>query len=177
MGIIPITRRDITSMLPEDSIGAELGVFEGDFSQELVTSNKFKKLWLVDVFQGRASNFGKVYYDASVLENIVTNRFKEVEEVEVVKSFSTEFLKDMPENVFDFIYIDTTHEYHYTVLELSEGLRCMKHGGLLCGHDYDNYRFPGVVKAVNEFCDRYELSLQVTYESELPSFIIKIIKP
>ena len=46
--MITIPHRDnITNLLPLNSIGCELGVFEGDFSQKLIDSKKFHKLYLI----------------------------------------------------------------------------------------------------------------------------------
>ena len=56
-----LNRNNLTDLLPYYSIGCELGVFEGEFSQTLWNSNKFAELHLVDIFTGEASNFGKPY--------------------------------------------------------------------------------------------------------------------
>ena len=49
-------------------------------------------------------------------------------------------------------------------------------GGNILGHDYEPERFPGVVNAVNEFCDKYELSIDSLSNDGLPSFLIKLKK-
>lgn len=169
------TRNQIISLLNENSVGCELGVFEGDFSEILTQSNKFTKLFLVDLFGGTASNFGKVYNDASVLENHVKNRFKEYSYVEVIKNDSLSFLKSIADNSLDFIYIDTVHSYDQTKLELEESYRTVKNGGLICGHDYCEM-FRGVIQSVQEFISQYSLPLIITTEADFPSFIIKVTK-
>jgi hypothetical protein len=171
------TRDEICTLLNKDSIGCEIGVFEGEFSSILFSSNKFKQLYLVDTFTGIASNNNVVYQDASVLEEKVKNKFIEYNEIIIQKQDSISFLKSMPDNFFDFIYIDTVHSYELTILELEASYRCIKNLGLICGHDYTETFFPGVVKAVNEFCLNHNLSYNVTQQTEnYPSFIIKCIK-
>jgi hypothetical protein len=165
------TRNDICSLLPKDSIGCELGVFEGDFSSVLLGSNKFKQLYLVDVFNGKASNFNKSYEDASVLESLVRNKFSHSPEVVVIKQDSISFLQSMPDLFFDFIYIDTVHSYEHTAKELNESYRVIKNNGLICGHDYCPM-FNGVIDAIKDFIQAKGLLLTITTEHDFPSFII-----
>jgi len=168
------TRDEITNLLCSNSVGCELGVFEGEFSQQLLNSGKFNKLYLVDIFSGQASNFGKHYQDASVLHDIVINRFSNNSSVEVIKSDSITFLRST--NIkFDFIYIDTIHSYDFLIQELEAAHAIIKSGGYICGHDYC-LTFDGVIKAVKEFVDRYGYSIVSTTENDYPSFIIKIDK-
>jgi hypothetical protein len=164
-------RNNICNLIKKDSIGCELGVFEGDFSSVLLASNKFKQLYLVDVFTGKASNFNKSYEDASVLESMVRNKFSNSPEVVVIKQESVSFLQSMPDLFFDFIYIDTVHSYEHTIKELNESYRVIKKNGLICGHDYCPM-FNGVIEAVKDFIQTKGLVLTVTTEHDFPSFII-----
>lgn len=166
------TRNEITNLLPNNSIGCELGVFEGEFSQKLLESNKFDELYLVDIFSGKASNFGKHYNDAGVLYDIVKNKFENNTIVKIIKKDSIAFLQST--NIqFDFIYIDTIHCYDFLIQELEAAHKIIKPGGYICGHDYC-MEFYGVIKAVKEFIDKYGYSLMITTENDYPSFIIHI---
>lgn len=165
-------RKDIPSLLNPGSIGCELGVFEGDFAQDLLLSNKFNKLYLIDIFSGYASNFGKYYPDASTLYNLVTTRFQNNSAIEVVKQDSVSFLSST-QIKFDFIYIDTVHTYEHLSQELKAAHQCVKTGGYICGHDYCS-EFSGVVDAVIEFSEKYCYPLMITQEAIYPSFIIHI---
>lgn len=169
------TREQIPEILDSQNIGCELGVFEGEYSKILIDSNKFNKLYLVDVFSGHTSNFGKVCADASVLEFKVKDRFKNDERVAVIKQDSVSFLKSIPDNFFDFVYIDTIHSYEQATQELKESYRVVKKGGWICGHDYCK-EFYGVIKAVNEFCQQFNLDVIITTDHPYPSFIINLIK-
>jgi hypothetical protein len=166
-------RNNITNILPYNSVGCEIGVFEGNFSEQLILSNKFSKLYLVDLFSGPACNFGKYYEDAAVLYGSVKSKFVNNKEIEVIKEDSLNFLRST--NIsFDFIYIDTIHSYEYLSQELSLAYRCIKKGGYICGHDYC-YEFNGVIKAVTEFCELHGYQPIITQETDYPSFIIEII--
>lgn len=166
------TRNQIVDLLPTHSIGCELGVFEGDFSASLLDSNKFDKLYLVDLFSGSASNFGKCYSDASVLYDSVKNRFKQNSSITVIKQDSVTFLQTTNTR-FNFIYIDTVHTYDHLIKELKAANNCIVPNGYICGHDYCQ-EFHGVIDAVKEFTQQYNYPLTVTSESQYPSFIIHI---
>lgn len=165
-------RDNIPQLLQTDSIGCELGVFEGNFAETLLSSNKFKKLYLVDLFNGSASNFGKHYNDASQLHEFVENKFKDNNEVSVIKQDSINFLESSNIN-FDFIYIDTVHSYDHLIRELRAAYIKIKIGGYICGHDYC-LEFNGVIQAVNEFIKQHGYKLILTKENNFPSFIIQI---
>jgi spermidine synthase len=167
------TRDQITDLLVENSIGCELGVFEGDFADKLLKSNKFKELYLVDIFSGQTYNFEKYCPDASILQDKVTNRFINDDRITVIKSDSVSFLKST-NLLFDFIYIDTLHYYNHCIQELELSNKKIKNGGYICGHDYCS-TFHGVIDAVQEFTKRYGYSLTITSEKDFPSFIIKVI--
>lgn len=171
-----INRNHITDLLRPNSIGCELGVFEGDFSETLLNSGKFSNLYLVDIFNGQASNFGKTYADASVLKTFVTNKFTNNSIITIIQQDSISFLKNT--NIkFDFIYIDTIHSYDFLTKELIESYRCINDNGYICGHDYSEKNFPGVVRAVQEFCTTKNLVYNITTEKEdYPSFYIHISK-
>lgn len=174
------TREEIPSLLKPDSIGCEIGVFEGEYSQVLADSGKFSKLYLVDVFTGIASSgnksgkYVKTYSDAGILFDHNKNRFQKYNFVEVVKQDGISFLNQKP-NYFDFIYIDTLHTYKHTLKELEAAYLAIKSGGYITGHDYNDSQYSGLVRAVKEFCDKYQLSFQTTDQDLLESYII--IKP
>jgi hypothetical protein len=163
-------RNNITNLLPYNSIGCELGVFEGNFSQELYSSGKFDRLYLIDIFAGHACNFGKHYMDASVLYDMVKNKFLQCPEIEVVKQDSISFLKTT-DIKFDFIYIDTVHSYEHLKQELSLAHNVIKSCGYICGHDYCD-EFSGVINAVLEFSEKHRYEVIITEENSYPSFII-----
>lgn len=170
-------RHQIGNILSDNITGCELGVFEGDFSEVLVRTNKFKQLFLVDTFAGKIHGTQeKIYPDGSILFDQVKNRFIMYSEVSVIKQDSVNFLNSIEENSLDFVYIDTVHTYDQTLLELNAARKTVKHNGLICGHDYIETRFPGVCKAVNEFVDKYNLSFRLTQKDEYKSYFITNIK-
>jgi hypothetical protein len=45
---LPEYRKTVLNQLPKNAVGAEIGVFRGDFSRHIVDYVKPKKLYLVD---------------------------------------------------------------------------------------------------------------------------------
>jgi hypothetical protein len=70
---------------------------------------------------------------------------------------STERLAKFPDRFFDWVYLDTVHDYRITAQELALCRQKLRPGGIIAGHDHTpgNVTIPvcyGVVQAVQEFC-------------------------
>jgi hypothetical protein len=156
-------REKIVDLIPVNSIGCELGVFDGQFSEILLASNKFKHLYLVDPFDGLIMSGDKNgdnvrYINGNDLYNIVSNKFVNNLSVTIIKDFSHSFLNQQQDGSLDFVYIDTSHRYEDTKSELEISWQKVKNGGIISGHDYSLESFPGVVKALDEFLLKYNIS-------------------
>lgn len=173
-------REELVNLLSEQSIGCELGVFKGDFSKVLLDSKKFKKLYLVDIFSGNVESGDKngnniQIFSGDYLFDFVASRFKN-EPVEIKRCDSISFLKSCEDNFFDFIYIDTNHQYQQTIDELEWSLKKIKNKGFICGHDYHQFAFGDLFRAVNFFAEKYNLQIQTTTNDGLNSYIFYIEK-
>lgn len=60
----------------------------------------------------------------------------------------------------DIIYIDASHEYDAVITDLNKYWPLLKEGGYMFGDDYIGH-WPGVVRAVDEFCAQKSLQLTV----------------
>jgi cephalosporin hydroxylase len=52
--------------------------------------------------------------------------------------------------LLDMVFIDADHSYEAVVKDIAAWRNLVAVDGILCGHDYDISRHPGVVKAVDE---------------------------
>lgn len=169
------SRFEIEKIISPNSIGCELGVFKGDFSDILLQTNKFAKLYLVDLFYGNIQS-GDTYgnnvevKNGEQLYNFVSQKFKNNSKVVIVKQDSISFLKEFPDEYFDFIYIDTTHQYEQTKKELNLAFKKVKTNGIIAGHDYNSVHFYEVFLAVNEFAQAKGLKLNLTDKDILETF-------
>ena len=148
------TRIYLIREMKKDSVVCEIGVANGDFSEEILKHSQPRKLHLIDSWHSQRY---------SPDQDRVRNRFKKELAngiIEINLGLSIERLSDFPDNYFDWIYIDTVHDYRVTSEELAIGMLKVKPGGIICGHDYTpgniiNGIPYGVVNAVQEFCVKY----------------------
>ncbi|NDC63997.1 MAG: class I SAM-dependent methyltransferase [Planctomycetia bacterium] len=144
-------RGALLEALPKGGIVAELGVAEGDFSEQILRRVKPARLHLVDAWDSDRYLPG---YDR------VRERFAaEIAsgQVAVHRGYSTDVVSRFDDASFDFIYIDTTHMYDLTLDELRLAAAKVKPDGCIGGHDFtagDLIRplMYGVIQAVNQFC-------------------------
>jgi hypothetical protein len=171
------TRENIFKVLPKNSICAELGVFKGEFSEAILEYSKPKEAHFIDVWW---SMFGETYPnwgDYTDFGNLKT-RDAHNEAVTKIQSYpgnniihvgsDLDYLVSLPDAYFDWVYIDSSHDYEHTHKELKILLIKIKKGGIICGHDWlDDEKHPhyGVKKAVVEFCrdNNWELIYQDIY--------------
>jgi hypothetical protein len=174
------TRIELIESINKNGIIAELGVFDCEFSIEIYNRCNPKKLYLVDLFDGLVES-GDVngnnikYINGDELFKSANEKFNKKENITILKQDSVQFLMEQDENFFDFIYIDSSHQYEHTKKELFWSLKKInKKNGIIAGHDYDEKRFYGVYRAVNEFCEENKFKINKTTDDGLSSFFIKI---
>lgn len=169
MGLLA-TREDFLKILPRHSVGAELGVFQGKFSEAILRIVQPRELHLIDPWWkmmgeyygewSRRHNDGKLLSTRAAYEQAVA-RVKAVDK-EGVAVFHVaddlECLKQFDEAYFDWIYIDSSHQYEHTQRELALARRKVKPGGIIAGHDWHTdptHVHHGVCRAVRDFCRQY----------------------
>jgi Methyltransferase domain len=172
------TRLELLDSLPKQSIGAELGVFEGAFSREILKIVQPEVLFLVDRFDGRIAsgdhNGENIHWrDGEELYQLLRIEHADKAHVHVVMADSFGWLSRLRPGLLDWVYIDTTHTYEQTADELRAAARVVKPGGCLCGHDYAP-QSDGVIRAVEEFCGTNYLNREIFGGDKLPSFLIRV---
>ena len=163
--------------LPNDLCGAELGVFEGEFSKILKSTNKFSKLYLVDIFEGpmysgdkNGENGKNIDLDISYQRLLYT--YKNDASVNIIKDTTSNFLTSLDDNSLSFVYIDADHSYEGVTQDLNLSRIKVCPDGIISGHDYNQNSFEGVFRAVNEFIQKFNLHAIFTEEDKLASFFI-----
>lgn len=164
--------------MPENSVCAEIGVDEGEFSKAILKITKPRKLHLIDAWGDPTR-----YHDG--LKMSVEEKFREEiakGQVELNVGFSTTVLKGFPDRYFDWVYLDTDHTYKVTADELLILKAKIKHDGIIAGHDYTLGNWPGdcrygVIEAVHELCvnENWELLYLTCETHQFRSFAIKRI--
>jgi hypothetical protein len=170
------TRNDLIKTLEHNLIVCEIGVFKGEFSKFIKNQINPKELHLIDVFEGTICSGDKdgnniVWVDLHT-EYIKLQTWAETQSgVYIHKGFSSGILKNFNDNYFDLIYIDGDHSYEGVKKDLEISHSKIKPNGYILGHDYTP-QFQGVMDAVNEFCSKYDLTLDSLTEDGCPTFLI-----
>lgn len=140
---------------------AELGVYKGKFASEINKLFPDKKLYLFDTFEGfydedleieRNHGYSKAkegnFSDTNV--ELVKDRLLYQEQAVFIKGHFPESIKeDLPS--FCFVSLDTDL-YKPTYEGLKIFYPKLVKGGMIIVHDYNSSQFPGVKKAVKEYC-------------------------
>ena len=164
------SRDFVLRRFPKSSVGAEIGAWKGDFSQEILCIVKPRKLHLIDPWAYQDSaEFSRALYGGIRGENqqrmdgvyrSVVDRFGwhiTHEMVDLNRGKSKDILPQFPDEYFDWVYVDGDHRYEGVLLDLELAHTKLKPNGLLAGDDYTNIHAwwkDGVPRAVHEVIDR-----------------------
>ena len=155
-------RYHVVDMLPKSGIGAEIGVWKGEFSSQLLQGANPQRLYLIDPWQtqndsihrkawygvDRGENMEEIYQ--GVMKQFASERAEGT--VVVRRGASQDVLREFPDGHFDFIYIDGDHEYSAVRQDCFLAFEKVRVGGLICGDDYAirGWWKDGVVRAFHE---------------------------
>lgn len=136
-------RGRLLSMMPKGGVCAEIGVWEGNFSERILNETEPKKLILIDpwLYQPEFSNtgFGRKKNETAMEERYLSvwQKFMEEPRVTTLRAFSDTALKAMPDHYLDWIYIDGNHNAPYIDNDLALALQKVKPNGIISGDDYN----------------------------------------
>jgi len=167
-------RQFLLDILPKESVGAEIGVHLGDFSQQMLDSISPKELHLIDPWEHQTSSIYKTAWygggakggqtELDERYSSILKRFNQNihdEQVKVHRGYSAAILQQFPDRYFDWVYIDGNHLYEYVKGDLELSLQKVKSGGYIAGDDYTEGGWweGGVKKAVDEFAKNQAVQL------------------
>jgi len=172
------TRDDMLEILPKNSIGAELGVFKGQFSDVILDVVKPSMLYLFDKFPKRAKSGdkdGKNIEQVNLLEyyeKVLIPKYSDMPNVTLLKLPTAE-AKRFADGHLDWCYIDADHSFDGVTKDLNLMKVKVKKGGWITGHDFTP-RTIGVLRAVEKFCDDNDLEIKYLTKDRCPSFAIQL---
>lgn len=148
MGNEEISKRDrvrgrLLESLPKGGIVAEIGVWEGDFSQRILDICAPKELHLIDpwLYMPEFSNtgFGKPKNEHLMEQRYhkVVARFADDPRVKVHRALSDVALSAMPDAFLDWVYIDGNHNEPIVGNDLALSLQKVKPNGIIAGDDFN----------------------------------------
>jgi len=159
-----IARREwLLNMLPKGSVGAEIGVWQGDFSAAILRIVKPTKLHLIDPWR-RAEDaddpehrrlYARSQAEMDAVHGGVVKRFRTQIDAGVVvvhRARSVDAAVSLVDASLDWVYIDGDHSYEAVRSDLDLYSRKVRPGGFVAADDYAaGGLFGGAVKrAVDE---------------------------
>lgn len=148
-------REDLPKLFKKKNlIGVELGVAKGDFSKELLKTNKFKILFGIDSYSLNQHN--KKEYKSALKKLDIFSNYK------LINMRFEDALDLFPDRSLDFIYFDgyahTGQNYGQTILDWSKKI---KPNGILSGDDYDSkWELNKII--IDQFALQNKLKLYIT---------------
>lgn len=143
---------DLCQSIPEDyrNMMVEIGCYVGDSTK--VFQRYFKKIYAIDPWENGyddtdASSF---IYPMNEIEAQFDGWADKCSNIEKKKMKSIDAVEYFRDGCLDLVYIDAKHTYESVKEDIELWRPKLREGGYLCGHDYQG-KFPGVIKAVDEF--------------------------
>ena len=164
-------RNEIPLMLDKKGLtgeGAELGVWKGHFSKQILSNSKCSRLYSIDAWNDKARG-----HDLSEFEETQSLLAPYKDRSVILRSTFKDALDNFEDESLDFIYIDG---YAHTGQDQGETIydwySKVKVGGFFGGHDYSQEHFPLTYKYVNQFVVDNDLELMVIDELPYPSWYV-----
>lgn len=164
-------RAELLATLPKEAICAEIGVWKGAFSEQILRHTKPKRLHLIDpwAFQDDfpdrmyGGSVAKDQSDMDAIHDEVARKFGSLSNVVIDRGMSDEVMGRFADDYFDWVYIDGNHYYDFVLRDLELARAKVRPGGIIAGDDYNwgsDIGLP-VKKAVQDFAAAHELERKI----------------
>lgn len=167
-------RSALLNALPKDAVCVEIGVWKGEFSQEILDVVHPRLLHLIDPWLF-APEFPKRWYGGKqaknqsgmdTIYNRVVARLGNDPRVKIHRKRSIDAADAFRDGDLDWVYVDGDHSYNAVLKDLQSWKRKVGRGGIICGDDYawrDEDNRPSVQCAVVEFAATERLTVEVLH--------------
>lgn len=93
-------------------------------------------------------SYGSTSQRNEIISNLVKSGLGD--KIEFYQMSSLDASTKFPDGYFNYVFLDSSHEYYQTKSEIKLWYSKLVHDGLLCGHDIFSSENPGVARAVRE---------------------------
>jgi hypothetical protein len=180
-----MNRIEMLDLLPQRSCGAEIGVAQCLFANEIIKRVNPLIFYLIDCWKHQDGNYGcdpanckqedmdHMYEQALLFKNDYKDG-----EITIIRDFSLNAAPLIPDGFFDWIYLDANHNFDNVLFDLVAYEPKIKKNGIILGHDYRNDDISnamgfGVVRAVDSFCKIRKWKIVTMTDDEWPSYLLK----
>ena len=148
--------------------GAEVGVREGIYSEILCKANPNLELLCIDPWEPTFTYTPRK----------VRRLYKETRErlapynAKLIKNYSLEVVRDIPDGSLDFVYIDALHEFDPVIMDIIHWTPKVRRGGIVSGHDFCYFQNGGVIYAVEAYIRAHNINpWYLTGQDREPSWL------
>lgn len=124
-------------------VGVEVGTNAADLTKTILRELPNLRLYTIDPWCYQEGNLFEGGHPQEEHDTIKQHAFKALEEygsrVKIMAETSDEAFPKIPENV-NFVWIDGDHMIPSVEKDILNGLKIVKPGGILGGHDYDTVK-------------------------------------
>ena len=167
-------RNALGYVVPPNSVGVELGVASGYFSESLLLSGNFQTLYSVDVWAD--------HHNEEEYRNVCLRLGQFGDRSKIFRNTFDETLQSIPDKSLDFLYVDGYAHTGTNASIILKWLPKMKNGGIIAGHDFCEHSWPlnfdSICKALDspqfEAIKKIEGVLTANTEDAIPSFMTKL---
>jgi len=137
----------------------EVGVFKGEFSEEILKRNPQCHMYCVDPwstykFNYRTEEMQLRFYNECLKR---LKPFIDGDRVTIIKKYSHDAVNQFEDNSLDVVYLDGDHHFDQIVIDIIKWHKKIKIGGMMAIHDYCHMRLGGVVEAVQAFTTTHNI--------------------
>jgi hypothetical protein len=158
---LPMSRNQLPLMCRDRGFtkGAEIGVWRGAYSA-LFCEAGLHMLCVDPWISYPAWQDTKNSLEPAAQERLMSQSYADAQtrlsplNATIVRKFSADAARDVPDGSLDLVYIDSNHVYDAVIEDLTLWSPKVRSGGFIAGHDYrkfDNKPTIHVVEAVNAF--------------------------
>ena len=164
--------RVLTLQLGRENVrfGAEIGVWRGELSADLLRSFPDLYLFMIDLWEPIVDSSmhdkdNSIAAMHEAMEAAHENTAFAADRRQLWKGASTVEAAGFSDRAFDFVFLDADHFYESTRPDLHAWWPKVRDGGIMAGHDYngvgDRRKGWGVKRAVDEFFGQFGLEVHV----------------
>lgn len=136
---IPNVGREMLATIFKDlgyRVGAEIGVFKGEFAGVILRANPKMEYYCVDPWTDYNEWRNKINDQGLNMFELEAHERLKNYSVHFMKMFSMDAVRKFKDNSLDFVYIDANHALPWVMDDIVEWSKKVRSGGIIAGHDY-----------------------------------------
>lgn len=122
-------------------VGAEIGVYAGQYSEVLCRDNPGVVHICVDPWVAYPEYVNHRRQSGLCCAEDEAHQRLDKYGCRFVKKFSMEAVKEIADKSLDYVYIDGNHDFQNVTNDICEWEKKVRPGGIVAGHDYDKHLF------------------------------------